>query len=174
MRLLTFFLLCWFCLGTTRATAQKYTLKDPKVSFEFVAKNTKGTIAGFESSSILDFEHPENATLKGSVSVATLDTNNGLRNWSLKSRKYFNAKAYPKITFESTSIQSNTDNAWVVNGLLTLKGIQKPVTITFSRKDNRLEGNFSLNTTDYDIGILRKVEDNLVKVTMAFVLAPLR
>ncbi len=147
--------------------AQQYVFDDATITFEFVSKNTKGSIAGFSSQSDLDFSDLESSVLQGSVEVATLDTNNGLRNWSLKSRKYFNEDAYPKIYFKSTTITANND-AWVVKGLVTIKGVEKPLTINFNKTGNKLVGICQLYTSDFGINIKKKREDNLVKIRMEF------
>ena len=143
------------------------TVSKAEISFEFVSKEVKGTIEGFESTSRIDFDNPTNSIFEGSVAVKTLDTNNGLRNWSLKSGKYFDADDFPRIQFKSTSV-SQKDNSYVVNGNLTLKGITKPITIDFIKKGNQLKGSTSIYSFDYGIKIKKKREDNLVKITLLF------
>ena len=161
-------LIIW--LSTTLTlTAQNTTIKSAEITFEFVSKGVDGTIAGFTSASTIDFDNLENTVLKGSVAVETLDTNNGLRYWSLKGRKYFNEDSYPKIYFESTAIIQEAET-YKVKGTLTLKGTKKPLTITFTKNGNTLIGKASLYTSDFGINIKKKREDNLVKVTFRFVL----
>lgn len=143
------------------------TITKAEISYEFVSKDVKGTIEGFESTSSIDFDNPENSIFKGAVAVETLDTNNGIRNWSLKSRKYFNSSDHPKISFESTAVIEN-ENDISVKGNLTLKGITKPITIIFSKKGNQLRGLFEVYSSDFGINIKKKREDNLVKVTLLF------
>nr|WP_298998861.1 YceI family protein [uncultured Allomuricauda sp.] len=138
-----------------------------KITFEFVSKEVKGTIEGFESQSKIDWQNLENSYFKGAVQSKTLDTNNGLRNWSLRGGKYFNVDDYPKITFESTEVQKENDKL-LVTGTLNIKGIEKEITITFKRNGQQLVGTTSLYSIDYGIKIKKKREDNLVKVKMVF------
>ncbi|WP_350285771.1 YceI family protein [uncultured Croceitalea sp.] len=162
-------LIAW--LATTLSlTAQNKAIKSAEVTFEFVAKGVDGTIAGFTSASTIDFDNLQNSVFKGAVAVETLDTDNGLRNWSLKGRKYFNEDSYPKISFESTTI-TQKDDTYKVQGTLTLKGTKKPLTITFTKNGNTLVGKASLYTSDFGINIKKKREDNLVKITFRFVLS---
>ena len=92
---LSFFL--FFLLSHVPLTyAQQGGIASAKITFEFLSKKVNGSIEGFESESQIDWDVPSNSKFKGSVKVATLDTNNGLRNWSLRSSRYFNAKTYPK------------------------------------------------------------------------------
>ena len=149
--------------------AQQQHIQSAKITFEFPSKNVKGSIAGFESSTEIDWEHPENSTFKGKVAVRTLDTRNGLRNWHLRSSKYFAAKAHPNILFESTSVVK-TNNGLIVNGKLTLKGITKTVTIRFKKQEQRLIGATTIYASDYNISIKKKREDNEVNIKFDFVL----
>ncbi|WP_422859964.1 YceI family protein [Flagellimonas sp. S174] len=138
-----------------------------KITFEFVSKEVKGTIEGFESQSKIDWQNLENSYFKGAVQSKTLDTNNGLRNWSLRSGKYFNVDDYPKITFESKRIR-NENTKLLVTGNLNIKGVEKEITITFTKNGQQLVGTTSLYSIDYGIKIKKRREDNLVKVKMVF------
>jgi len=138
-----------------------------KITFEFVSKNVKGTIEGFESESRIDWENPENSYFKGFVQSETLDTHNGLRNWSLRGGKYFDTDDYPKITFESREVIKEND-AFKVKGTLNIKGNKKDITIIFTKKGQQLVGTTSLYCIDYGIKIKKKREDNLVNIQMVF------
>lgn len=143
--------------------AQSVKIKSAKVSFEFPSKDVQGSIGGFDSQSVIDWENPSNSTFKGSVAVSTLDTNNGLRNWSLRSSKYFDAKDYPRIYFTSKEIQKMSD-LWIVKGDLTMKGITKSFQFTFKESNNTLIGQGELYSSDFDIKIKKSRADNLVRV----------
>ncbi|MDT0607626.1 YceI family protein [Croceitalea rosinachiae] len=147
--------------------AQQSNIRKGAISFEFVNKEVKGTISGFESKSRIDWNQLENSYFEGSVAVETLDTNNGLRNWSLKSGKYFDKNDYPRIHFKSSEINQNGID-YVVKGVLTLKGIKKPLVIEFKRDGDTLVGSAELYSYDFDIKIKKKREDNLVKITFRF------
>jgi len=45
------------------------TIAKAEITFEFVSKGVKGTIGGFESTSSIDFDNPENSVFKGAVAV---------------------------------------------------------------------------------------------------------
>lgn len=68
-----------------------------------------------------------NASL--SIDVASINTDNERRNGHLKSPDFFNADSFPKITFQSTSIQKLAGNKYKVNGNLTMRGVTKPVSL---------------------------------------------
>ncbi len=154
-------------LPVEQVISQESKISQAQITFEFVSKEVKGNISGFQSDSHIDWEQPENSVFKGRVQSKTLDTNNGLRNWSLRSGKYFNVNDYPYIRFESTEV-TQIDNQLTVKGHLTIKSITKPVSINFKRQGNALIGTFSLYSIDYGIKIKKKREDNLVKVRLEF------
>lgn len=147
----------------TVATGQQLKIASAEITFEFPSKKVTGSIEGFESTSSINEEHPDLSVFKGSVDAATLDTNNGLRNWSLRSSRYFNVKQYPKIIFESKQVRKSVEK-WNVSGDVTLKGITRSLNITFIEQEGRLKGKASLYSSDFDITIKKKREDNLVKI----------
>lgn len=153
--------------GTFCPLPAQVSVTNAEIRFEFVSKEVKGTIKGFQSNTSIDFDHPENSTFEGSVAVETLDTDNGLRNWHLKRGKYFNEDDYPRISFRSTTV-SEKDNTYIVTGNLSLKGTTKSLKINFTRKGNQLEGKTFIYTSDYGINIKKKREDNLVNITLLF------
>ncbi|MEX0314841.1 MAG: YceI family protein [Allomuricauda sp.] len=151
------------------STAQQLEISDAEVSFVFVSKNVKGSIAGFESTSKIDWKNLENSIFQGSVMSKTLNTKNALRNWSLRSGKYFDVDDFPKITFKSNQVRVENEKV-IVDGDLTIKEISKLITIVFTKNQNQLIGTTSLYSIDYGIKIKKKREDNLVKVKFIFTL----
>ena len=142
-------------------------IESAQINFVFVSKDVEGTIAGFKSDSSVDLQNIESSSFKGSVSVESLKTGNRLRDWSLKKSKYFNEDDYPRIRFQSKGITKN-QNGFIADGTVTIKGISKSLSITFKRKDDQLIGTASLYTSDFNINIKSKREDNLVRIEMVF------
>lgn len=139
-------------------------IANANISFTFVAKDVDGTIDGFSSTSTIDWNTPENSVIEGTVLSETIKTGNFLRDWSLRGSKYFNADEHPKISFKSTTVKREND-ALLVNGNLTLKGITKPITIRFTKNGKKLLGTTTLFSSDFDITILKKGrESNKVRV----------
>ena len=172
MKILSYLVFFWLFLLVHPITGQKTsTITSAEITFEFVSKSVKGTLEGFESQSTIDWDTLENSSFKGSVQSKTLDTNNGLRNWSLRSGKYFDVDDYPLITFESNQV-TQTNDALLVKGILSIKGIEKEITITFKRNGKQLIGTTSIYSIDYGIKIKKNREDNLVKVKMTFDVTP--
>ena len=161
------FLSILFVISLIFNTNAQKSVTNAEVSFVFVSKDVKGTIGGFKSSSTIDFDTHERSSFEGSVAVETLDTNNGLRNWSLKNGKYFDEDDFPRISFKSTAVNYE-DGIFIVKGDLSIKGTTKPIVINFRKNGNQLKGETSIYSYDYGIKIKRKREDNLVKIEMLF------
>lgn len=64
------------------------------------------------------------AQLRFTADVASIDTGNSDRDQHLKSPDFFDAAQYPTISFESTSFKGDQ-----LHGLLTIRGVQKPVAL---------------------------------------------
>jgi polyisoprenoid-binding protein YceI len=65
----------------------------------------------------------EQSTVEATVQLASIDTNSADRDTHLKSADFFDVENNPTMTFKSTKV---TDDA--LEGLLTIKGVTKPVT----------------------------------------------
>jgi len=70
------------------------------------------------------------ATVDFTVDVASISTDNEMRDKHLKSDDFFNAEKYPKMTFKSTSWKKIDDKNFVLEGDLTIRDITKRITFT--------------------------------------------
>lgn len=78
----------------------------------------------------INADNPGERFVKMTLDPSKVDTGNDRRNGHLRSPDFFNAKQYPKITFESDSIASKDDGDFEVRGTVTMLGVTKPVTAT--------------------------------------------
>jgi polyisoprenoid-binding protein YceI len=67
------------------------------------------------------------AKARGSIKVASIDTGDEKRDTHLRSADFFDADAFPEITFESTRVEPIDDNSSRVFGNLTMHGITREV-----------------------------------------------
>ena len=63
------------------------------------------------------------------MDIDSIDTNQSQRDEHLKSPEFFDAAAYPHITFKSTSFKKTGDDEYALQGDLTVKGVTKPVSL---------------------------------------------
>lgn len=72
------------------------------------------------------------AKIDFSADVNSINTEDEKRDGHLKSKDFFDAEQYPKITFKSTSMKKNAKGgatAYTLKGDLTMHGVTKPVTL---------------------------------------------
>lgn len=66
-----------------------------------------------------------NATINFNVEVASINTDNEMRDNHLKGDDFFNAEKFPKMTFKSTSFKKGKGNNYVLEGDLTIRDVTK-------------------------------------------------
>ncbi|MBT8203755.1 MAG: YceI family protein [Eudoraea sp.] len=154
-------------LGMPVVLLGQQNIKMKEISFVFESKEVQGSIGDFQSMSIIQTDDINQSVFEGSVGTSSLKTGNFLRDWALKSRKYFNESQYPRIYFKSTAVSEDTEGIRV-EGLLTLKGKSNPLTIYFKRENGQLVGTAELYTYDYGIQIKKKRAENKVRIRFVF------
>jgi len=109
------------------------------------------------------------ANLKGSkadftIAVKSVNTNDSKRDKHLQSADFFNAKAFPNMTFKSTKIEKKSEKEYLVYGKLTIKDKTKdivlPFKVTGEMEHPMMKGtvilglttNLKINRNDYGVG----------------------
>jgi polyisoprenoid-binding protein YceI len=70
------------------------------------------------------------SSVQFTIQVASVNTNNGMRDGDLKSKNYFDADNYPTITYQSTKV-IKAKSGYVAIGNLTIHGITRTVALPF-------------------------------------------
>ncbi len=113
------------------AEAIAWNVDGPHTEINFSVKHfftpVTGTFRDYQVDFQFDRENPENSSLKVTIDVASVDTNNERRDNHLRSGDFFNAAEYPQMTFESTSVKKVSGNQFVATGKLTIKGITQEI-----------------------------------------------
>jgi polyisoprenoid-binding protein YceI len=68
--------------------------------------------------------------LRGTVEVASIDTNDPQRDGHLASPDFFDVEKYPQITFSSTAGEALDGGGVRLTGEITIRGITKPIELT--------------------------------------------
>jgi polyisoprenoid-binding protein YceI len=92
-----------------------------------VISTVTGTFKSFDGSVESETEDFSDASIQFSVDINSIDTNQEQRDGHLKSADFFNAEAYPKMTFKSTSFKKGSGAEYKLKGLLSIKDITKEV-----------------------------------------------
>ena len=72
----------------------------------------------------------EAPVLRGTVEVATIDTNDPQRDAHLASPEFFDAQDHPEITFHSAASEPVDGNQIRLSGEITIKGITQPLELS--------------------------------------------
>jgi polyisoprenoid-binding protein YceI len=67
------------------------------------------------------------ATVESTIKVASINTDNTMRDGHLKSDDFFNAEKYPDIIFKNAVFEKVSDNKYKVTGDLTIRDVTRKV-----------------------------------------------
>lgn len=128
-------LLAGFLLLSLSQAAQAAVYKvDPdhsSVTFKIrhLLSNVTGHFKVFEGMIEYEAGKPETWKTSGSIDAASIDTNVPERDKHLRSADFFEVEKFPKIEFKSTAVENAADATAKLTGLLTIHGVEKPVTL---------------------------------------------
>lgn len=132
----------------------------------FKGDSVEGNFEKFSGEIIFDENELAASNFSLVIDVESIATGNWLKNSHAKNEKWFDADRYPKITFKSAQFLK-TANGYAVQGILTMHGIQKEITIPFTFSNQIFKGAFSVKRMDYKIGNLEgmsKKVSNEIKI----------
>jgi polyisoprenoid-binding protein YceI len=86
-----------------------------------------GSFNSFSVSLVSRKEDFTDAQIEVSADIASINTNNEIRDKNLKSSYYFDAEKFPQLTFKSESLIKIDGNKYKLNGVLTIHGVSKKV-----------------------------------------------
>ncbi len=120
----------------------------------------RGAFEQFAGTALLDFADPSRSTAEVTFQIASITTGQAQRDEHLRTNDFFDAPTFPEGRFVSTAVVSRGDTQ-EMTGDLTLKGVTKPVTITWEHTGNAkdpfgnvragFEGRATINRKDWGI-----------------------
>ncbi|MBS1918022.1 MAG: YceI family protein [Bacteroidetes bacterium] len=125
-----------------------------------VVSDVEGKFKSFDGWMESDKPDFSDAKIGFTVDVASISTDNDMRDNHLKSDDFFNAAKFPQMKFESTSFQSLGGNKYKLNGNLTIRDITKPVSfdVNYGGSVNAMGGTHvgfkaktTINRFDYNL-----------------------
>lgn len=72
---------------------------------------------------------PEQWKAEATIQAASIDTRVQDRDNHLRSKDFFDVEHYPTMTFKSTGVTDATTSSAKLHGLLSLHGVEEPVTL---------------------------------------------
>ena len=88
-----------------------------------------GEFTNFDVQLNLDPVELGNSKIVADIDVQSIDTAQSQRDEHLRSADFFDVEAFPTINFQSTDFEKSGDDSVTLEGLLTIRGITKPITI---------------------------------------------
>jgi polyisoprenoid-binding protein YceI len=109
----------------------KYVVDPAHAEAGFVARHLIGTKVrgrfGEFSASFTIAENPEESSFEAEAVVASIHTNQSMRDDHLRTNDFLDAENHPTLTIKSTSITRVTDAYWKMIADVTIRGVTKPV-----------------------------------------------
>jgi polyisoprenoid-binding protein YceI len=78
---------------------------------------------------VLDKDHPDQSKVNVTIKIADIVTGLPELDKHLKSKVFFDVDKFPKATFVSDKVQVLSEHSAKVQGMLTIHGVTKPVTL---------------------------------------------
>jgi polyisoprenoid-binding protein YceI len=143
-----------------------YTVDAAHSRIGFVARHAmvtkvRGSFNDFAGSIHFDTTNPAASSAEISIDVASVSTGNEQRDGHLRTNDFFDAPAFPKITFKSTSVKQIDAENFAVTGDLSIKDVTKSITVAFEfaglatdpygNVRAGFEGTASLKRSDYGV-----------------------
>lgn len=97
----------------------------------------------------LDFDPAslEDMQLEGVIDITSIDMNNESLESRLQGAEWFDTARFPEATFQTLAVSDIDNNAFVISGDLTLRGVTQPISLNAVFKggaDNLLTGKYTL------------------------------
>jgi len=112
----------------------EWTIDEAQSDFTFDIRHlglatVTGSFGSFSGTITFDVDQPAVSTVKATIQVGSIDTNNEERDTHLNEADYFNTPRFPVATFTSTAWKQVGKNQYEVTGDLTLLTTTQPVTL---------------------------------------------
>jgi polyisoprenoid-binding protein YceI len=114
-----------------------------------------GSFPGFRTNLDFDPTHPELGKLTVEISIATATVGNEEMDPEMRGAGFFDAAQFPKATYTAKNFRAINATTFQADGILTLHGNSKPVTLTFTWTPGDqpvLQGTAKVKRLDFDIG----------------------
>jgi polyisoprenoid-binding protein YceI len=145
------------------ASAQTFTIDPVHSSANFAVRHmmvstVKGRFSEVNGTIVFDEKEPWKCSVKATINVASITTDNAMRDNHLKTPDFFDAAKYPTITFVSTKVWKQ-GGKYFAEGKLTIKNVTKDVILPFElntamaqgKKHMGVETTLHIDRLDYNV-----------------------
>lgn len=100
--------------------------------FTYQGQAMPGHFQRFDTRLSFDPAKPAEAVLDVRIPLASASTGDAEQESTLKSGDFFNVAAFPEARYTAKGVRALGGNRFAADGQLTLRGVSKPVTLTFT------------------------------------------
>ncbi|NOT87190.1 MAG: polyisoprenoid-binding protein [Lysobacter sp.] len=101
-------------------------------SGKYQGEGFTGQFPGFATTFSFDPTKPTVGKLDVTIPLATATTRNADYDSELRGLSFFNSKKFPQAHYTATKFRALGGNKYAADGTLSLRGVSKPVTLTFT------------------------------------------
>lgn len=158
-------MIVWVCMAAVLgfaapALAKAWQVDPPHSSLTFTNTYQTVTYTGQfrRFNAVIDYDPNDLAQAKFDVTIdiTSLDTQNSERDHTALGTDFFDTAKFPKAHFITTAFRKAADGKIIADGVLTLRGISKPVALTVSFKPDgntaTLDVTAQVKRLDFGIG----------------------
>lgn len=155
------FTLAALLLAPLAAQAAVYTQILPEQSsvrfgYQQMGVDMDGSFNTLNGELHFDTEAPENTRVELKLDLASVDTGLDEANEELAKSEWFDSASNPLATFTADQVTPKSADQYLVNGLLEIKGQQRPVsftaTLTQDGNNATLTGQLPIKRSDFTVG----------------------
>jgi cytochrome b561 len=115
-----------------------------------------GRFETFDAVIVFDPEDLASARIEATIETGSAKTGDRQRDAALPGAEWFSANAFPQARFASTSVTAAEEGAFIAAGTLSIRGVEKSVTLPFTLAIEQgratADGSITLNRSDFGVG----------------------
>lgn len=120
--------------GLAMASPETYTIDSnhtlPRFSYSHFGYSTQLSRFDRTSGKIIIDRQTKTGAVEATIDTTSVNTGSALFNEHIQGKDFLDTARYPTATFKSAQLRFEGDKLVSLDGILTLKGISKPVTLT--------------------------------------------
>lgn len=161
-----------FVSATSYGSVPAWTIKPAESTLTFTATQNGAPVTGQFKTFSGDIKFDPNQLAASNVNIvveigSVSDAYNKLTD-TLKSKDWFDEKAFPRAVFKSSQFKKIGDKKYEANGTLTIRDKTLPVTLEltleeYSATDAKMKGTTVIKRTDFGVGQGEWADTQLIK-----------
>jgi polyisoprenoid-binding protein YceI len=139
-----------------RAAGQQWQVDRARSSVNFTVTklgfaDVDGRFTDFTADVHHDPSHPERSTIAWNVRIASVLTDAANRDRSLLGADYFDAAAYPTMSFRSQRVRPLDGGRLEIAGAITIRGHTEPLTVVATPVEGGFETRFEIDRLRFNV-----------------------